>query len=241
MARLISLSDAGITAITPISGPMARNSGSNTAQDGSEQVYAGVGDVVALNVEFNHKQGLGVLAQRGRMIGVHGGANAFRMPVFDPDMISPREAGLDVPARLGWTSLKDLTWSNGMPWSNGMGWQPTAPTVKIAASAAYGSHLVRLADEHWGHRLPLGSWFGFFPFHFGLYTVTEERGDGWYRIWPRLRKALTTDDFATLHPVIVMRPRPGILPPRRGLAVTDEFSIDLVEVIDPYVRRHFVD
>lgn len=241
MAQLISLSDAGITAFTPISGPMARNSGSNTAQDGSEQVYAGVGDVVALNVEFNHKTGLGALTQRGRMIAAHSGANAFRLPIFDPDMISPRDAGLDVPVRLGWRELKDVNWSNGKPWSNGMGWRSTAPTVAIAAPAVYGSTIVRLDGAHWGHRLPFGSYFGFFPFHFGLYCVTEVLEPGAYRVWPPLRKTLTPDDFATLHPVIVMRPRPGIMPPRRGLAVTDEHSVDLFEVIDPYVRRQFAD
>lgn len=241
MARLISLDDAGITAFAPISGPMARNSGSNTAQDGSEQVFEGVGDVVALGVEFNHKRGAGAREQRGRMFGAHGGANAFRLTLFDPDMISPAEAGLDVPDHVGWTGLADLPWGNGHDWSSGCGWALSAPTVPVAAPAAYDGGIVRLGDAFWGHTLPLGSYFGFFPFHFGLYCVTEVLEPGAYRIWPRLRKALTTDDFATLHPVIVVRPRPGVLPPRRGLSVTDQFSAELVEVIDPYVRKQFAD
>lgn len=241
MARLISLSDAGITAFTPISGPMARSSGSNTAQDGSEQVFAGVGDVVALNVELNHKQGLGALTQRGRMFAAHGGANAFRLPVFDPDMIPPRHAGLNVPHHAEWTNLPDLPWSNGEAWANGQGWAPTAPTVAVSAPSAYDAGIIHLADQHWGHRLPYGSYLGFFPFHFGLYCVTEVIEPGTYRIWPRLRKALAVEDFATLTPVIVMRPHIRVMPPRRGLAVTDEHSIDLHEVIDPYVRSDYAD
>lgn len=249
MARLLTFTEsAGIVSLEPISGPMARNSGSNTASDGSERVFEGIGGIVSLRVEFNRKIGGNAREERGNIIGLGGGANAIRLPVFDPDVITPREAGLDVPAHLGWRDLDGFPWSNGQNWSNGQGWRPSAPAVKIGASTSAGGSLIRLQDEFWGRTLPFGSWFGFFPFHFGLYTVTEVVGDGWYRTWPTVRKSLTysTDpaevDYATLFPTIVVRPHArAVQGHRRGLAATDGLTMDLHEVIDPYVRRDFTD
>ena len=44
---------------------------------------------------------------------------------------------------------------------------------------------------------------------------------------------------ATLFPVIAMRPNIGTLPPGRGVSVTDEVSVTMVEVPDYYVRDYF--
>ncbi|PLU81765.1 hypothetical protein BMJ22_16645, partial [Sinorhizobium medicae] len=111
----------------------------------------------------------------------------------DPDMMTLLDAGMTVtPAqdRFG------LPWSNGETWSNGQNWKATAPNVPVAAAADRDATIIRLADAYWGHRLQMGDYLGFFPFHFGLYTITEELGDGEYRIWPPLRKALAAGDFA---------------------------------------------
>lgn len=243
MARLLSFPfNPGVVDITPISGPMARSSGSNTSSDGSEQTFDSVGDVVALRLSFNVKRKGLARQERGLFTGLHGGANAIRLSFFDPDVIMPAEAGLDVAAHLDWTDLDALNWSNGQPWSNGQGWAQSAPEISVASASAINTGIVTLPDSFWGHRLDLGSYFGFFPFHFGLYMVTEVIDDGQYRIWPRLRKALTTDDFATLFPVIAMRPLSrDSAKYGRGLSVTNAASIDLVEVIDPYVRSDFTD
>lgn len=93
-----------------------------------------------------------------------------------------------------------MPWGNGEPWSNGQNWELTAPNVQLAEAAYFDSTIILLQDDAWGHRLGMGDYLGFFPLHFGLYTITEEFGDGEYRIWPPLRKALTSDDFATLYP-----------------------------------------
>lgn len=240
MTRLLSDSEgfAGITAWRPVSGPNARNSGSTTAMDGSEQSFDAYGDLVALEIALNVKRGQGARRQRGVMTALRTG-NAIRLSFFDPDMMGPAESGIDVAASLGWTSLPARDWSNGEPWSNGEGWKTSAPVAPVASAAALDTGEIILADTFWGHALGLGDFLGFFPFHFGLYTVTEVIDDGHYRIWPRLRRALTTDDYATLFPVIAMRPVINTLPPGRGLAVTEPATAVLVEVPDYYVRDYY--
>lgn len=240
MPRLLSDSDgfAGVTGFSWLSGPNARNSGSTTAMDGSEQTFDAYGDVVALEFTLNVKRDVAARRQAGVLTALRGG-NAMRLRFFDPDMMKPYEAGINVSERYDWTNLPTENWSNGMPWSNGAGWALSAPVVPVAASAGFDTGIVRLGSAFWGHQLGLGDIVGFFPFHFGIYTVTEVIDDGEYRIWPRLRKALTSEDFCTLHPTIVMRPVMNTLPPGRGLAHTDAATVSLVEVTDYYVRDYY--
>lgn len=238
MARLYTWQDGlwGIVEATPASGPMARNSGGNTASDGSEQTFEGIGDVVALDLALSAKNGrFGARWERGILRGMGAGVNGVRLTYHDPDIMTPPEAGIS-------GSFGGQEWSNEEPWSNGMPWGASYPVVPIAAASDYDSGIVRLGSAFWGHTLGLGDYVGFFPFYFGLHCVTEVLGPGRYRVWPRLRKALTTDDFATLHPTLVMRPTAGSgVPPGRGLASTTSMTLRLVEVIDPYVRQHFTD
>jgi hypothetical protein len=242
MARLLTFpNNPGVVSITPISGPAARSSGSTTAQDGSEQTFDGYGDVVALELKFNAKMDVSARRERGLFAAFQGGANAARLRFYDPDIMRPYEAGMAVPHNLRFRDLAQVNWSNGQPWSNGQGWMPSAPIVPVAAASSYDSGIVTLDDVFWGHGLGLGDYIGFFPFHFGIYAVTEVISEGQYRVWPRLRAALTTSSYATLFPTIVMRPisRDSIRQ-SRGLSTTDGSSISLVEVIDPYVRKYFI-
>ncbi|WLR92182.1 hypothetical protein [Shinella zoogloeoides] len=129
-----------------------------------------------------------------------------------------------------------------MPWGNGENWGVTAPNVSLAAPAALDATIIRLTDMFWGHRLQVGDYLGFFPYHFGLYTVTEERRDGEYRIWPPLRRALTADDFATLYPVMAMRlEAEDAASAARGVAYAEEATVTLIEVFDYDVRDYFAD
>jgi len=239
MPRLASFQMGDEVRITPTSGPGARNSGATTAQDGFEQTFDTVGDLVALRLELVPRRGISARRERGLFTRLMEGGNATRLTFNDPDLMSPQEAGIDVPAH-DWERMPSPTWSNGQPWSNGLGWGVTPPTVPVAAVAAVNTDTVTLADEAWGHRLGEGDYLGFFPFSFGLYMVTEVIDPGQYRVWPRLRTALTTEHFATLLPTIVMRPRGrDAVSMSRGTWMTDGSSIELVEVIDPYVRRFF--
>lgn len=241
MARLLTIPDIpGAVAVTPINGPNARNSGSTTAQDGTEQTFDSIGDVVSLRIDLNVKQDAGARRERGLFRGLQIGGNAARLKFFDPDIMLPAEAGVNVPAHYRWDDIAEQTWSNGLGWSNGMGWIVSPPVVPVAAAASYDAGIVTLANQHWGHTLGQGDHFGFFPFHFGIYTVWEVIEPGQYRIWPRLRKALTTDDFATLEPTVVMRAAGrDAVTMKRGLAHTEGHSMTLTEVIDPYVRKLF--
>lgn len=248
MPRLLSDSDGfeGVTGFVPVSGPNARNSGSTTAMDGTEQTFDAYGDVVALQFSLNIKKDRGARRLSGMLTALKSG-NAMRLRFFDPDMISPAEAGLAVGAGKRWPDLAQQDWSNGEAWSNGEGWHTSAEVVPVAAATALDGGIVQIEDEHWGHSLGLGDRLGFLPFHFGLYTITEVIVPGTYRMWPRLRKALAyTGDpdegsFATLFPTIVMRPAMSVMPPARGLAFAEAASVTMVEVPDYYVRDYYED
>lgn len=244
MARLLTWNDGlGLTALEIVNGPNVRSSGANSAQDGSEQVFEGIGDVWTFRLGLPPTQGRKARRARGMIDALAGGANGIRFTVVDQEMMSPHEAGISVPEAVNWHGLAGQAWSNGLPWSNGLSWTTTAPTVRVAADAAANDGVIHLEDEHWGPALGIGDQIGFFPFHFGMYRVTEVLEPGVYRVKYRLRKALQAGDYATLYPVIVLRPTskdtanaPGQVP-----AYTDTGSLMLTEVIDPYVRQYFGD
>ncbi|WP_011580571.1 MULTISPECIES: hypothetical protein [Chelativorans] len=242
MGRLLTWNDGlGLNALEVVQGPNVRNSGSNTAADGSEQTFEGIGSVWAFRLGLTIKQGRAARAQRGILDALMGGANAMRFTVIDPDMMTPAEAGMSVPDWLGWNDVPAQPWSNGMPWENGQFWKVSPPVVRVAASAGVDSSVIRLRDEFWGHALGIGDRIGFFPFHFGVYQITEVLEPGTYRVKYRLRKAIAAGDFCTLRPVIVLRPtsKTSAMPPARVPAHTETTSVTLVEVIDPYVRQYF--
>lgn len=238
MFRLLSYPDyaySGAVSVTWLTGPNARSSGANTASDGSEQTFDTIGDVVSFRLEFTPKQGRVARRERGFLTALGGGTNAFRFTYVDADRMEPDEAGIIGP-------YGSQLWSNGKPWSNGQWWQPSYPVVPVAGASPYDSGIINLSDQVWGHTLGWGDHLGFFPFHFGIYTVTEVLDAGRYRIWPRLRKAVDVDDFCTLFPTLVVRPtgkEAGSW--RRDASTTTDTSIDVVEVIDPYVRQYFSD
>lgn len=244
MARLLTWNDGlGLNALELVDGPNVRNSGSTTAQDGSEQTFDSLGDVWTFRLGLTIKQGREARRQRGIIDALLGGANAMRYTVIDPDMMSPQEAGIDVPITTDWSNIGFKNWSNGQPWSNGLGWKITPPVVSVSASAAVDTDIVRLDDQFWGHSLDLGDRFGFFPFHFGMYQVTEVVEPGLYRVKYRLRRAISATDYATLRPTLVLRPvnKSAARSPARNPSHTEEANITLAEVIDPYVRQHFTD
>ncbi|OMQ44924.1 hypothetical protein [Ensifer sp. 1H6] len=240
MARLISM-PGGLAprAMAPLSGPRAVGASSNTSTGNFSQTVASPFGAWRWQFTFPVSKDAKFRRYRGWVTALHAGANATRVPFGDPDMMTLLEAGLSASPsqeRFG------MPWGNGEPWSNGQNWELTAPNVKLAAPAEFDDSIIRLQDMAWGHRLGMGDYLGFFPLHFGLYTVTEERGDGEYRIWPPLRKALTVDDFATLYPVMAMRlESEDAASATRGVGYADEATVTLVEVFDYDVRDYFAD
>lgn len=217
MARLLDWPEAiGINAMTPLSGPRVVGSGGSESLTGYVQTVAGVFGVWRWQIGVTAMKGIGFRRFRGTILGLHGGANALRVTFYDPD---------------GLHTLRYANWSNGMPWSNGAPWSCLADWVSPTHPAVLGATEVRLAATTWGHQLGVGDWFGFTPYHFGLYVVTEVLAPGRYRIWPPLRKDVTTDDYAHLKPVMAMRlESENAASAARGLEVAEAATLTLIEV-----------
>jgi hypothetical protein len=140
MARLLSYpANTGIVSITPVSGPNARNSGSNTASDGSEQVFDTIGDVVALQLAFRPQQYAGARRERGWMTGLLGGKNATRFQFVDSDKMTLAEAGQTVTG---------INWAGGVNWATGS-WNVGFPIVPVSASSALDAGIIELSPVYW--------------------------------------------------------------------------------------------
>lgn len=232
-----------VVSMEPLSGPRSVGAGGTQSVGGFVQTSGAPFGLWRWRFSFAPMNKAMFRRYRGWITSLHGGANATRWYFFDPDMPTPREAGINVPAHVGWhTTGYDQNWSNGQPWSNGEGWQMTAPEVSVAAAASLGDTTISLADEFWGHDRDVGDFLGFYPLHFGAYMVTEVFEPGQYRIWPPLRKALTTDDSATLNPVLAMRlESEEAASAGRGLVFAEGASVTLIEVLDYDCRDYFAD
>lgn len=240
MARLLNWpSGFGIRAWQPLSGPRAVGAASSTAIGGFTQSVASPFGGWAYAFTFPICKDRGARRLRGWVTGMHGGANATRVPFYDADGMTFAEAGVSYSAAI---ERFGNPWANGQGFANGENWAASLPSVAVAAAAAKDATLVSLADSFWGHELGDGDFLGFYPLHFGKYTVTQVIAPGTYRIWPPLHKALTTADRATLNPTLAMR-MTGEDAARlsRGLAHMEETTVSLFEVEDIDVRAYFAD
>lgn len=221
----------------PLAGPRTRGAAASESGTGYVQTIASPFGLWRWQFTFPPLRGRALRQWRGTVTALHGGANAIRVPFCDPDGMGWAQLGVTItPAQI----MAGLPWSNGRPWSNGMNWHVSRPTVAVAAAAAKGASIITLANTTWGHAAELGVMFGFGPYHFGLYTITEVIAPGQYRIWPPLRKALATSDFATLEPVMAMRlESEAAANAGRGPAFANSLSATFVEVTDDLVRKYF--
>lgn len=241
MARLLDwIPGLAIVAREPLTGPRAVGGAANESITGYVQTTASAFGAWRWQFTLRGMRGELFRRFRGLAVALHGGANAVRVPVCDPDMMSWAESGVDAtPAEI----RAGVPWSNGASWQDGENWGVGRPWVAIATAAAKGDTLITLANEYWGPDLDIGDQIGFVPFHFGLYTVTGlTEVTRQYRIWPPLRMALTVDDFATLTPVMAMRleSEAGARVPR-GLSTSQGATLTMVEVEDAIVRSHFTE
>lgn len=236
MGRLVSWPD-GLRANfrEPLSGPRAVGASITQAASGFMQTSGAAFGLWRWRFQFPPIRMQMFRRYRGWVTSLHGGANATRVPFCDWDGLTTADAGVDAPNWKG-----NQTWGNGHPWGNGRPWGGGTPSVALASSADRGAFVVRLTDPFWGHRLGVGDLFGIFPFHFGLYMVTEVIGPGEYRIWPPLRKAVTPEDFATLRPTLAMRleSEDGANAPRSA-SFAEGLSVTLIETLDYDVRDYF--
>lgn len=201
-------------------------SGSNTLGDGREQTFSGATFALKFEMEFPPSSGASSRKERSWLRALLNGANATRWQYSDGQR--PTQAELGVDGETAWTSTDG--WEDGVSWgSDDYGF------VNVAAASAIRTTIITLADEGWGRALVGGEVIGFVPSHYGAYEITEVRGNGEYRISPPLRKALTTDDYATMRPVMLLRPVPntvsyGTFNP----AYVSERKAQFVEVFDEY-------
>lgn len=236
-ARLLTYpTDLGLIALEPTNGPQVVGATGSQTLGKFTQTVASVGFAWEFSIAFPPVTESGARALRGFVMASHGGANAFRFKLIDADQMTSTDFGLAYDYS-GSVPFDD----SGQPFDNNMGWQLSPPDVAIAEAAAIGATTVKLANDQWGYGLEVGTQFGFAPFHFGFYMVTEVIADGEYRIFPPLAKALTTDDYATLTPVIVLRLKgqdAARLPRKPGPA--DGVTIEVVQVLDYDVRDYFI-
>lgn len=231
-----------VLAIEPLTGPRAVGASASQSGTGFVQTASAAFGLLRFQFAFAPMREGMFRRYRGWVTALHGGANATRWDFYDPDTMRPAEAGLDVPDAIRWDMMDGTDWANDEPWSNGKPWLSEPPTVAVADAAALGATEIRLADAYWGHRLDAGDYLGFAPYHFGLYAVTEVIETGTYRIWPPLRKAITTDDVATLRPTLAMRlESEDAASAGRGLVTAENAAVTLVETLDYDVRDYFTD
>lgn len=227
----------GVTSIEPLSGPRTVGAGATQSIGGFVQTSGAPFGLWRFRFSFHAVHKSAFRRYRGWITALHGGANATRWHFFDPDMLSFQEAGVNAS---NFEIATGKPWSNNQPWSNDQNWCVSRPSVSLTTAAAVGSTQICLSDQWWGHSLDVGDYLGFFPFHFGLYCVTEVLDDGVYRIWPPLRKAIGGGDLATLSPTLAMRleSEEGATA-GRGLVAADGLTATMVEVLDYDVRDYF--
>lgn len=221
-----------LTSVEPLSGPRSVGAGASQSIGGFVQTVSAPFGLWRFRFSFRAQRDSEFRRYRGWVTAMHGGANATRFNFIDPDMLKANDVGVE--------KSDGENWSDEQPWANGEPWDYTLPNVALSESASADASSISLSGAFWGHELQPGDYLGFFPFYFGLHMVTEAQGDGIYRIWPPLRKALTTDDYATLYPVMAMRlESEDAANAGRGLVVADSLQATLVEVLDPDVREYF--
>lgn len=240
MARLLSW-PVGLRANfrEPLSGPRTIGSGSTDSVGGFNQSYGSPFGLWSWRFSFPPLRGQEFRRYRGLVTALHGGANAVRVSFCDWDGLSFSQRGL--------TSTTDKwragqPWNNQMPWDNGRQWASSNPLVPVVSPAPKDTTEIKLEAAYFGHNLDIGDMIGFSPFHFGLYMITEVFDQGHYRIWPKLRKAISVDDYATLNPVLAMRlAGQDAAPLPREAAFATGLSISLIECLDYDVRDYWTD
>lgn len=228
MGRLVSWPvGIGTTSRERLTGPRAVGASATESATAFVQTTASPYGLWRWAFSLPPLRGAALRRWRGTVAALHGGANALRVPWRDPDRMSMADAGVAATTA---EINAGTNWSNGLPWTNGRSWRIGRPLVSVAAAASRGATSVSLGPEYWGHDLELGDELGFVGI-FALHTVTAVLGPGTYRIWPPLRADLTTSMWATLEPVLAMRPESesaANLP--RGPTHAEGLVITLVEV-----------
>lgn len=242
MARLLAWPE-GVRYITtePLSGPRTISAGGSQSITGWQQSVSSPFGGWRWRFGFPPLKGAAYRRFRGLVAALHGGANAVRMPIYDPDQRTNSAAlGAANITGVQWEgSSADLSWfvpSTSVPWTHSF------PMVHLASPVAKDAVNISLPNTEWGHDLGVGDYVSLAPQYFGLHVVTQVYRPGQYKIWPPVRKTMTTDDWVTLYPTLAMRlegEEAGAL--ARGQWYADGLTLTMVEVEDADVRTYFAD
>lgn len=234
-ARLLSWPNGlKITDFTRISGPVSSGSSNNITLSGASQHISAVKSPLVFSVTLPPQQGMASRRINGLITSMRMGVNALRFPWnVTNEMPHPNDLSL--------SAFQQLNWSNGLPWSNGKGWQGSYPTETVTTDAAIDTSIIELGSSSWGDKLGIGDYVGFRS-HFCVYEITETfyLEPNKYRVWPPLRKAITTDDVATLEPTMVVRSI-GDSQRTKTPAVWEPQTLTFVEVNEPDVRTYYIE
>lgn len=231
--RLLSWPNGvGVSSWTIVSGPVSSGGSESASISGIAQHISGPKSPWVFELSVPPMQGEKARRFNGMLTAAHAGANAISLPwslINEP--INPLSIGL--------SDLQQLNWSNGQPWSNGQGWSGGYPLESVSADQSKDYSTVTLGNDAWGDHLQMGDWFGFVG-HYGVYTVTGEfpLDDGKVRIWPPLRKAITTSDEATLEPVLIVR-TVGAPTRTKSPGYWEGGTIQIVEIPNDAARTHY--
>lgn len=222
-----------------LAGPKTRGAGQSVGATGWEQTVASPFGARRLEFSFPNIRGKLARRTRGWISAMHGGANATRIRLCDWDGLSLADRGINATLA---EYKAGSTWSNGLPWSNGQNWSNSEEPLAVTAAAAQDDTIVSLDVSGWGANLGVGDWIGFFPFHFGVYEITQVVDDGQFRLDMPLRDALTTSSWAYPNPTLAMRleSESAASGERDAFSLTG-LSLVMVEVFDYDVRDHFTD
>lgn len=224
-----------ITALTPQGGPLVL--GSTTSGTRKTQVVVDpTGGLWSFTLEVAKMKGPMARAFSQLSVALHGGANCCRVPFFDPDEPSFREMGINVSDNY---DQQYVSWSNGEFWSNGKPWRIGKPLATIAAASAKNSGTITIDTTAWGGVLP--TFFGIVG-HFAVYCVTGSTFSGnvaTCRVFPPVRRAITTTDYATLRPVMAAQlTGPSGAPWSRDASAMSGAQLDIIEVPDEVVLNY---
>lgn len=231
--RLLSWPNGlGVTSFDLVGSPLASGEGQTPALAGLLQQSVPIKAPTIYQIGVPPLQGALAREFNAILFDAHNYGNAIVFPfTLAAEQLDPLSIGLTGP--------QQQNWSNGQPWNNGQGWSGGYPNESIAADQSKDYSTVTLGSDAWGDHLQKGDWFGFIG-HYAVYQVMapDPLIDGKVRIWPPLRKAVTTSDSATLEPTIVVR---LIGAPQRSKTrnVWEGGAIQVVEIPDEKVRTHY--
>lgn len=227
------------TTFTPVGGPNVI--GSTESVTGDVQTVESPNGLVAFSLEYPAMVGAKARAFRGLVTALHAGANAVRMTVRDPDAKLRHFDPSATAETVKFADGKVLIGSDGMSY----GFRVGVPLAEMTQAAAIDAEEIRFDRTPYGTEDLVGLRFGFVG-AFGVYEVKEWRAT-WAdadiavaRIWPPLRRAITTASRMTLCPQVAVR-----LSGRdggqwsRGPARVEAGSLSLIEVPDEIVRDYW--